>query len=239
VWLPAWLPRPTRAGALVVVFKNIPGFSSVTAVTCVAGVRCWLVRQDHPAHVRVRPRIDHGCVWSQTGIPAAVASRTVLVLPGLRPRMNAAHPSRPSCGGFGGGHPSFRPHTGGQKPDLTDPVLSAWEVCGVVASSPADGLTCGYADGPGGLESPWLTRSAVVNCTLIARRTGTGVRSVYRGLLLLRPRGCPPLAVADVPRLATRPRSGLALTRRTRPRSCPSEEDGCHQLRTCRSRKFR
>ena len=35
-----------------------------------------------------------------------------------------------------------------------------------------------------------------------------------------------PLAVADVSRLAKRPRSGLALTRRTRPRSSSSEEGG-------------
>jgi hypothetical protein len=71
VWLPAWLPRPARAGALVVVFKNIPGFSSVMAATCVAGVRCWLVRQDHPAYIprpaparswlRVEPDGDTGC----------------------------------------------------------------------------------------------------------------------------------------------------------------------------------
>ena len=34
---------------------------------------------------------------SQTGMLAALASRTALVLPGLPPRMNAAHPSAPSA----------------------------------------------------------------------------------------------------------------------------------------------
>jgi hypothetical protein len=38
----------------------------------------------------------------------------------------------------GGGHPHFHPHTGGQKPNLTDPVPSAWEVCGVAARSSSD-----------------------------------------------------------------------------------------------------
>ena len=38
-------------------------------------------------------------------------------------------------------------------------------------------------------------------------------------------RSCPPLAVAAVSGLAKRPRSGLALTQRTRPRSSCSEED--------------
>jgi DNA polymerase III epsilon subunit-like protein len=36
---------------------------------------------------------------------------------------------------------------------------------------------------------------------------------------------------------AKRPRSSLALTRRTRPRSCPSEEDGYHQLRRSVARR--
>ena len=39
-----------------------------------------------------------------------------------------------------------------------------------------------------------------------------------------------PLAVAAVSRLAKRPRSGLALTRRTRPRQSSSEEDGSTSL---------
>jgi hypothetical protein len=38
-----------------------------------------------------------GCAWSQMGIPAALARRTALVLPGLPPRMNAAHPSAPKA----------------------------------------------------------------------------------------------------------------------------------------------
>jgi hypothetical protein len=46
------------------------------------------------------PRISRvcrgqGCVWSQTGIPAALAIWTAWVLPGLAPRMNAAQPSAP------------------------------------------------------------------------------------------------------------------------------------------------
>jgi hypothetical protein len=38
----------------------------------------------------------YGCLWSQTGMPAAMASRMVAVVPGLAPRRNAAQPSAPS-----------------------------------------------------------------------------------------------------------------------------------------------
>jgi hypothetical protein len=40
--------------------------------------------------------LGHGCLWSQTGMPAAVASLMVAVVPGLVPRRNAAQPSAPS-----------------------------------------------------------------------------------------------------------------------------------------------
>ncbi len=40
-------------------------------------------------------RIGQGWVWSQRGMPAALACRTAWVLPGLVPRMNATQPSAP------------------------------------------------------------------------------------------------------------------------------------------------
>jgi hypothetical protein len=51
VWLPAWLPRPTRAGALAVVFKSIRDSSSVTASTCTFSMYAIYVSKDHPVHI--------------------------------------------------------------------------------------------------------------------------------------------------------------------------------------------
>lgn len=70
----------------------------------------------------------------------------------------------------------------------------------------------------------------------MARRSCTsGGHREWLGLLCVpcisprTPHSCPPLAVAAVSRLAKRPRSSLALTRRTRPRQSCSEEDGTGQ----------
>ena len=50
-WLPAWLPRPTRAVVLAVVFKSVSGSRPVTAANCLVGTRKWVAKQDHPAHI--------------------------------------------------------------------------------------------------------------------------------------------------------------------------------------------
>jgi hypothetical protein len=42
----------------------------------------------------------------------------------------------------GGGYPHFHWHTGGQKPKLSDPALSAWEASAAVHRLPAESLTC-------------------------------------------------------------------------------------------------
>ena len=51
VWLPAWLPRPTRAGALVVVFKSVRDLLSATAPGWTFSMSVVCVIQDHPAHI--------------------------------------------------------------------------------------------------------------------------------------------------------------------------------------------
>ena len=59
---------------------------------------------------------------------------------------------RSSYGGFGGGHPHFRPHArrragDGARVTGIEPALSAWEVSGAARPPPACWLTCGCADG--------------------------------------------------------------------------------------------
>ena len=61
-----------------------------------------------------------GVYMNHASSPGAVALRSQTVLTG-------SGSPRYSYGGLGGGHPHFHPHTGGQKPNLTDPALSAWE----------------------------------------------------------------------------------------------------------------
>ena len=51
MWLSAWLPRPTRAGELVVVFKSVGGSASDTASTWTFSLAACYVIQDHPAHI--------------------------------------------------------------------------------------------------------------------------------------------------------------------------------------------
>lgn len=72
-------------------------------------------------------------------------------------------------------------------------------------------------------------RFKLTDVASLDRRHFTVVRPSHMNsltLLLPRPpRSCQPLAVADVSRLAKRPRSGVAWIRRTRPRQSCSEEE--------------
>ena len=51
VWLPAWLPRPTRARALVVVFKSMSDSWLTAGAACAIAGCGWLTRHDHPAYI--------------------------------------------------------------------------------------------------------------------------------------------------------------------------------------------
>ena len=51
MWLPAWLPRPTRAGALVMVFKSVRALLSAAAPGWTFSMSVVCVIQDHPAHI--------------------------------------------------------------------------------------------------------------------------------------------------------------------------------------------
>jgi hypothetical protein len=51
VWLPTWLPRRTRAGALVVVFKSIGDSLPDSVATWAFSGRARRGTQDHPAYI--------------------------------------------------------------------------------------------------------------------------------------------------------------------------------------------
>jgi hypothetical protein len=72
VWLPAWLPRPTRAGALAVVFKSFRGSLSTTVPTWAFGMTAFQVIQDHPAHI---PRCQRLPLRPELAAPLGVCRR--------------------------------------------------------------------------------------------------------------------------------------------------------------------
>jgi hypothetical protein len=56
VWLPAWLPGSTDAGALVVVFKTIRNALAAAAFTWTFSMPACYVTHDHPAHIPRSPQ---------------------------------------------------------------------------------------------------------------------------------------------------------------------------------------
>jgi hypothetical protein len=81
VWLPAWLPRPTRGGGLAVVFKSSRVSLSAAAPTWAFSVPGFCVIQDHPAHIPRRPRPQQNRLAAQRrpprcrGLPASLVQR--------------------------------------------------------------------------------------------------------------------------------------------------------------------